>query len=78
MTDNLVGRLRAAATGYYTEKTIADAADRIEQLQAALQLAIEMRLLQKLYFKERTPDLLISSKMSEAAFDRAMMEKTDD
>jgi hypothetical protein len=36
MTDNLVGRLRAAATGYYTEKTIADAADRIEELEAAL------------------------------------------
>jgi hypothetical protein len=37
MTDDLVRRLRAAATGYYTEQTIADAADRIEKLEAALQ-----------------------------------------
>jgi hypothetical protein len=51
---------------------------RIKELQAALQLAIEMRLTQKLYFKERTPDLLISSKMSEAAFDRAMLETSND
>ena len=52
--------------------------DRIEQLENKLQLAIEMRLTQKLYFKVRTPDLLINSKMCEAAFDRAMVEKQDD
>jgi len=42
MTDNLVGRLRAAATGYYTEKTIADAADRIEHLEYALRSIVEV------------------------------------
>jgi hypothetical protein len=55
-----------------------EAADRIEQLENKLQLATEMRLTQKLYFKERTPDSLINSKMSEAAFDRAMVENKDD
>jgi predicted nuclease with TOPRIM domain len=52
--------------------------DRIKELENKLQLAIEMRLTQKLYFKERTPDLLINSKMSEAAFDRAMVENKND
>ena len=51
---------------------------RIKQLENKLQLAIEMRLTQKLYFKKRTPDLLINSKMSEAAFDRAMVENKND
>ena len=41
MTDDLVKRLRAAATGYYTEQTIADAADRIEHLEYALRSIAE-------------------------------------
>jgi hypothetical protein len=52
--------------------------DRIKELEKKLQLAIEMRLTQKLYFKVRTPDLLINSKMCEAAFDRAMVENKND
>ena len=52
--------------------------DRIKELENKLQLAIGMRLTQKLYFKERTPDLLINSKISEAAFDRAMVENKND
>jgi hypothetical protein len=86
MTDDLVKMLRDDAkmqlsVDYDTERAAMfenKAADRIEKLQAALQLAIEMRLTQKLYFKARTPDLLINSKMCEAAFDRAMVEKKDD
>jgi hypothetical protein len=86
MTDDLVKMLRDDAkmqlsVDYDTERAAMfenKAADRIEKLQAALQLAIEMRLTQKLYFKARTPDLLINSKMCEAAFDRAIVEKKDD
>jgi hypothetical protein len=55
-----------------------EAADRIEELEAALQLATEMRVMQKAYFKDRTKDALINSKMSEAAFDRAMLESRND
>ena len=61
-----------------TKKILHEAVDRIDELERKLQLAIEMRLTQKLYFKERTPDLLINSKMSEAAFDRVMVEKKND
>ena len=78
MTDDLLKRLREAALDYYYEDIIAAAADRIEELERKLRLAIEMRLTQKLYFKERTPDLLINSKMSEAAFDRVMVENKND
>jgi hypothetical protein len=38
MTDDLVKRLREAALDYYYEDIIAAAADRIEQLEAALRL----------------------------------------
>ena len=36
MTDDLVARLREAALDYYYEDIIAAAADRIEELEAAL------------------------------------------
>jgi hypothetical protein len=61
-----------------TKKILHEAVDRIDELEKKLELAIEMRLTQKLYFKERTPDLLINSKMCEAAFDRAMVENKND
>jgi hypothetical protein len=47
--------------------------DRIEELEAALKLATDMRAQQKLYFKDRTKDALIDSKMAEVAFDRAAL-----
>lgn len=82
MTDDLLKRLRDrdayAKSNGWDNVVFGQAADRIEQLENKLQLAIEMRLTQKLYFKERTPDLLINSKMCEAAFDRVMVEKKDD
>lgn len=71
MSDHLVGRLRATASWGYDLP--ADAANRIEALEAALKLAIEMRAHQKAYFKDRTKDALIDSKMAEAAFDRAAL-----
>jgi len=87
MNDDLVKRLRKRQEfefidGHkrveWQDDDALEAADRIEELQVALQLAIEMRLTQKMYFKARTPDLLINSKMCEAAFDRAILEKTND
>lgn len=81
MTDDLVKRLREGACLHnqleaYVLTT--KAANRIEELEAALQLATEMRVMQKAYFKDRTKDALINSKMSEAAFDRAMLESRND
>ena len=77
MSDDLVKRLRNRADrcmkyGYEEHaKTDTEAAERIEELQAALEEAVEMRALQKAYFKERKKDALIDSKLAETAFDRA-------
>jgi hypothetical protein len=81
MTDNLVKRLREGACLHnqleaYVLTT--KAADRIEELETGLELAVQMRVMQKAYFKERTPDLLINAKMCEAAFDRVMLENKND
>jgi hypothetical protein len=83
MTDDLVKRLRDGWTedgvsNEFDEDVLLISADRIEELEAALQLATEMRVMQKAYFKDRTKDALINSKMSEAAFDRAMLESRND
>lgn len=47
---------------------------REEQLLQALQLGVQMRNCQRLYFKERTRERLIESKQAEAAFDKAAAE----
>lgn len=43
----------------------------IEKLQGALELGRKMRLTQVAYFKDRSRDMLIASKMAEAEFDKA-------
>ena len=81
MTDDLVKRLREGACLHNQLEAYdltTEAASRIEELEAALQLATEMRVMQKAYFKDRTKDALINSKMSEAAFDREMLESRND
>jgi hypothetical protein len=51
---------------------------RIEQLEAALRLGVDMRHAQVTYFKDRSKENLIASKQAEAAFDRAALgEKKD-
>ena len=72
---NLVKLLRYQARMWKVpeDQIESKAADRIEELEAALKLAIEMRAQQNLYFKDRTKDALIDSKMAEAAFDRAAL-----
>jgi hypothetical protein len=85
VTDDLVKRLRAWAEpvtlGYEVPaagQVLFDAADRIEQLEAALQLGVIMRHAQVAYFKDRSKENLIVSKQAEAAFDRAALgEKKD-
>jgi hypothetical protein len=44
---------------------------RIEQLEAALRLGIDMREKQKAYFKRRFQDVLLDCKKAESAFDKA-------
>jgi len=85
MTDDLVKRLRDTGEGDmylapYTTKVLIDtAADRIEALEAALRLGVDMREKQKTYFKDRSKENLIASKQAETAFDRAALgEKKDD
>jgi hypothetical protein len=81
VTDDLVKRLREGACLHNQLEAYdltTEAASRIEELEAALQLATEMRVMQKAYFKDRTKDALINSKMSEAAFDREMLESRND
>jgi hypothetical protein len=80
--DDLVSRLREHAEqfGVSHVPNICDAAaDRIEALEAALRLGIDMRDKQKAYFKDRSKENLIASKQAEAAFDRAALgEKKDE
>ena len=79
MTDDLVKRLRDTGEGDmylapYTTKVLIDtAADRIEALEAALRLGVDMREKQKTYFKDRSKENLIASKQAETAFDRAAL-----
>jgi hypothetical protein len=44
---------------------------RIEQLETALRLGIDMREKQKAYFKRRFQDVLLDCKKAESAFDKA-------
>jgi hypothetical protein len=86
MTDDLVKRLRKVEpdapgerTRWYRNPDGPEAADRIERLEAALRLGVDMREKQKTYFKDRSKENLIASKQAETAFDRAALgEKKDD
>jgi len=85
MTDDLVKRLRKVEpdapgerTRWYRNPDGPEAADRIERLEAALRLGVDMREKQKTYFKDRSKENLIASKQAETAFDRAALgEKKD-
>jgi hypothetical protein len=85
MTDDLVKRLRKVEpdapgerTRWYRNPDGPEAADRIEALEAALRLGVDMREKQKTYFKDRSKENLIASKQAETAFDRAALgEKKD-
>ena len=74
MTDDLVKWLRKTAEDVLIidMDKCAEAADRIETLEAALQLGIEMREKQKAYFKRRFQDVLLDCKKAEQAFDKAV------
>ena len=79
MTDDLVHRLRLPnCDGCDVE----EAADRIEQLEAALRLGVDMREKQKAYFKRRFQDVLLDCKKAERDFDvaarAALGEKKDE
>lgn len=50
-----------------------EALRRIEALEAALRLGIDMRNKQKAYFKDRSKENLIASKQAELEFDRAAL-----
>jgi len=85
MTDDLVKRVRRIGIGSELGATTRDrttaqeAADRIEALEKALRLGVDMREKQKTYFKDRSKENLIASKQAETAFDRAALgEKKDD
>jgi len=75
MTDDLVKRLREVGNKnglmYADYDTTIEAADRIEQLEAALRLGVDMRDKQKAYFKRRFQDVLLDCKKAESAFDKA-------
>jgi hypothetical protein len=80
MTDDLVKRLRKVEpdapgerTRWYRNPDGPEAADRIERLEAALRLGVDMREKQKTYFKDRSKENLIASKQAETAFDRAAL-----
>jgi hypothetical protein len=83
MTDDLVKRLREKYDSDYDEydELCQEAADRIEQLEAALRLGVDMREKQKAYFKRRFQDVLLDCKKSERDFDvsalAALGEKKD-
>jgi hypothetical protein len=84
MNDDLVKRLREKYDSDYDEydELCQEAADRIEALEAALRLGVDMRDKQKAYFKRRFQDVLLDCKKAEAAFDKvanvALGEKKDD
>jgi len=80
MTDDLVKRLREVKDWWREPgRTAEQAADRIEALEKALRLGVDMREKQKTYFKDRSKENLIASKQAETAFDRAALgEKKDD
>jgi len=80
VTDDLVKRLREVKDWWREPgRTAEQAADRIEALEKALRLGVDMREKQKTYFKDRSKENLIASKQAETAFDRAALgEKKDD
>ena len=80
MTDDLVKRLREVKDWWREPgRTAEQAADRIEALEKALRLGVDMREKQKTYFKDRSKENLIASKQAETAFDRAALRgKKDD
>lgn len=49
----------------------------IERLRGALELGVEMRKAQKIYFKDRNQQNLIASKQAENAFDAAALKQKD-
>jgi hypothetical protein len=83
MTDDLVKRLRELTQCLDVDLAIgAEAAARIEQLEAALRFGVDMREKQKAYFKSYFQDLLLDCKKAERDFDvsalAALGEKKDD
>lgn len=73
-TDDLVKRLRAEDPECGLRHSLAmEVADRIEQLQAALRLGVDMREKQKAYFKRRFQDVLLDCKKAERDFDVAAL-----
>ena len=81
--DDLVKRLRGDDICDYdaVDELCNEAADRIEQLEAALRLGVDMREKQKAYFKRRFQDVLLDCKKAERDFDvsalAALGEKKD-
>ena len=86
MTDDLVKRLREyadyRATADDLSRCLFSAADRIEELEEALRLGVDMREKQKAYFKRRFQDVLLDCKKAERDFDvsalAALGEKKDE
>jgi hypothetical protein len=90
MADDLVKRLREEDVYDYdaANELCNEAADyieeqqkRIEKLEAALRLGVDMREKQKAYFKRRYQDVLLDCKKAERDFDvsalAALEEKKD-
>lgn len=46
--------------------------EEISKMRAALELGRKMRMTQAAYFKDRSRDVLIASKMAETEFDKAI------
>ena len=76
--DDLVKRLRVFAE---LDPDLAEALDRVEELETALRLGVDMREKQKAYFKRRFQDVLLDCKKAERDFDvsalAALGEKKD-
>jgi hypothetical protein len=66
MTDDLVKRLRVFAE---LDPDLTEALDRVEELEAALRLGVDMREKQKAYFKSYFQDLLLDCQKAERDFD---------
>jgi hypothetical protein len=79
--DDLVNWLRDYGYRNGVSETT-EAADRIEELEAALRLGVDMREKQKAYFKRRFQDVLLDCKKAERDFDvsalAALGEKKDE
>jgi hypothetical protein len=72
---------RSNASLEYYERKFYLGTDRIEELEAALRLGVDMREKQKAYFKRRFQDVLLDCKKAERDFDvsalAALREKKD-